>query len=104
MTFAEDTAPIRIGPHVLACLPSLAIGVLSRAGPVNLATTLRHHSRDHTDRSPPLASGSMKRTTRKNDGALRVGRLRVALDVDRGRQLGSCEARLTPEDPSERLG
>lgn len=77
MTFAEDTAPIRIGsgPPVLACLPSLAIGVLSRAGPVNLATTLRHHSRDHTDRSPPLASGSMNRTTPKNDGALRVGRL-----------------------------
>jgi hypothetical protein len=28
----------------------------------------------------------------------------VALEVDRGRHLGSCEARLTTEDPSERLG
>jgi ribosomal protein S18 acetylase RimI-like enzyme len=42
----------------MACLRNLVIGALSRAGPVNLAAALRHHSRDHTDRSPPLASGS----------------------------------------------
>jgi hypothetical protein len=45
VTFAEDTSPIRIhsGPHVPACLHSLAIGVLSRAGqptsPPRYATT-----------------------------------------------------------------
>jgi hypothetical protein len=30
----------------MACLRNLVIGVLSRAGPVNLAAALRHHSRD----------------------------------------------------------
>ncbi len=30
----------------MATLRNLAIGVLGRAGPVNLATTLRHHARD----------------------------------------------------------
>jgi hypothetical protein len=30
----------------MACLRKLVIGVLCRAGPVNLAATLRHHSRD----------------------------------------------------------
>jgi hypothetical protein len=58
MTFAEDTSPIRIGsgPHVLACLRSLGHRGAQPRWPVNLATTLRHHSRDHTDRSPPLAA------------------------------------------------
>jgi hypothetical protein len=32
----------------MACLRNLAIGVLSRAGPVNLAAVLRHHARDPT--------------------------------------------------------
>jgi hypothetical protein len=32
--------------QVMACLRNLAIGVLSRAGPVNLAAALRHHARD----------------------------------------------------------
>jgi hypothetical protein len=30
----------------MACLRDLVIGALSRAGPVNLAVALRHHSRD----------------------------------------------------------
>jgi hypothetical protein len=30
----------------MACLRNLVIGALSRAGPVNLAATLRHHRRD----------------------------------------------------------
>jgi hypothetical protein len=30
----------------MACLRNLAIGVLCRAGPVNLAAALRHHARD----------------------------------------------------------
>jgi hypothetical protein len=36
------------GLQVLACLRNLVIGVLSRAGPVNLAAALRHHARDPT--------------------------------------------------------
>jgi hypothetical protein len=40
-------------PQVMACLRNLAIGVLSRAGPVNLAAALRHHARDPTR---PLAT------------------------------------------------
>ena len=48
VTFAEDGSQIRTGtaPQVMACLRNLVIGVLSRAGPVNLAAALRHHSRD----------------------------------------------------------
>jgi hypothetical protein len=30
----------------MACLRNLAIGALSRAGPVNLAAALRQHARD----------------------------------------------------------
>ena len=30
----------------MACLRNLVIGVLCRAGPVNLAAALRHHARD----------------------------------------------------------
>jgi hypothetical protein len=46
--FAEDVSQVRTGsaPHVMASLRNLAIGVLSRAGPVNLAATLRRHARD----------------------------------------------------------
>jgi hypothetical protein len=48
VTFAEDACQIRsgTGPQVMACLRNLVIGVLSRAGPVSLAATLRHHARD----------------------------------------------------------
>jgi hypothetical protein len=47
-TFAEDGSQVRTGagPHVMATLRNLVIGVLSRAGPVNLAAALRHHARD----------------------------------------------------------
>ena len=47
MTFAEDASQLRTGtaPQVMSSLRSLAIGVLSRAGPVNLAAALRFHSR-----------------------------------------------------------
>jgi hypothetical protein len=47
-TFAEDASQVRVGtgPNVMACLRNLAIGVLSRAGPVNLAAALRQHARD----------------------------------------------------------
>ena len=48
VTLGEDAWKLRTGtaPQVMACLRNLAIGVLSRAGPVNLASALRHHSRD----------------------------------------------------------
>jgi predicted transposase YbfD/YdcC len=48
VTFGEDGSRVRTGagPHVMACLRNLAIGVLSQAGPVNLAAALRHHARD----------------------------------------------------------
>ena len=48
VTFAEDASQVRTGtgPQVMACLRNLAIGVLSRAGPVNLAAALRCHARD----------------------------------------------------------
>jgi predicted transposase YbfD/YdcC len=47
-TYAEDGSQLRTGsgPHVMACLRNLAIGALSRSGPVNLAAALRHHARD----------------------------------------------------------
>jgi predicted transposase YbfD/YdcC len=55
VTFAEDASQLRTGagPHVMACLRNLAIGALSRAGPVNLAAALRQHARDPTR---PLAT------------------------------------------------
>jgi predicted transposase YbfD/YdcC len=48
VTFAEDASQVRTGtgPHVMATLRNLVIGVLCRAGPVNLAARLRHHARD----------------------------------------------------------
>jgi predicted transposase YbfD/YdcC len=48
VTFAEDASQLRTGsgPQVMACLRNLAIGALSRAGPINLAAALRQHARD----------------------------------------------------------
>jgi predicted transposase YbfD/YdcC len=48
VTFAEDASQLRTGaaPQVMACLRNLVIGVLCRAGPVNLAAALRYHRRD----------------------------------------------------------
>jgi predicted transposase YbfD/YdcC len=48
VTFAEDDSQVRTGgaPGVMAALRNLAIGVLSRTGPVNVAATLRRHARD----------------------------------------------------------
>jgi predicted transposase YbfD/YdcC len=48
VTFAEDASQVRTGaaPTVMAILRNLAIGVLSRAGPVNVAAALRRHARD----------------------------------------------------------
>jgi hypothetical protein len=48
VTFAEDTSQVRTGaaPTVMACLRNLVIGLLGRAGSVNLAAELRRHARD----------------------------------------------------------
>ena len=48
VTLGEDASQLRTGtaPQVMASLRNLAIGVLSRAGPVNLAAALRRHARD----------------------------------------------------------
>ena len=60
MTFSEDASQVRTGtaPQVMATLRNLAIGALSRAGPVNLAAALRHHARDPNGRSSPSGSPS----------------------------------------------
>jgi predicted transposase YbfD/YdcC len=48
VTFAEDSSQVRTGsaPHAMAVLRNLVIGVLCRAGPVNVAAALRRHARD----------------------------------------------------------
>jgi hypothetical protein len=48
VTFGEDASQARTGtgPHVMTCLRNLVIGVLCRAGPVNLAAARRFHGRD----------------------------------------------------------
>jgi hypothetical protein len=48
VTFAEDGSQVRTGagPSAMVGLRNLAIGVLCRAGRVNLAAALRHHARD----------------------------------------------------------
>jgi predicted transposase YbfD/YdcC len=48
VTFAEDASRVRTGagPHVMATLRNLIIGVLCQAGPVNLGAALRRHARD----------------------------------------------------------
>jgi predicted transposase YbfD/YdcC len=48
VTFAEDASQVRTGsgPHVMATLRNLLIGVLCRAGPVHVAAALRRHARD----------------------------------------------------------
>jgi predicted transposase YbfD/YdcC len=65
VTFAEDASQVRTGsgPQVRACLRNLVIGVLSRAGPVNLAAALRHHSRDPHRPRPPSESPSDESNT-----------------------------------------
>jgi hypothetical protein len=47
-TLCEDDSQVRTGAasHVMAVLRNLVIGVLSRAGPVNLAAALRRHARN----------------------------------------------------------
>jgi predicted transposase YbfD/YdcC len=59
-TFAEDGSQVRTGaaPNVMAALRNLVIGVLCRAGPVNVAAALRRHARDPRRPLPPSGSAS----------------------------------------------
>ena len=68
VTFAEDASQVRSGsgPHVMATLRNLAIGVLCRAGPVNVAAALRRHARDPRRPWPPSASCSAAATDELN--------------------------------------
>jgi hypothetical protein len=72
VTFAEDASRVRTGtaPQVMACLRNLAIGALCRAGPVNLAAALRHHSRASPTPGHPRNQPRtrMNPTSRENAG------------------------------------
>jgi hypothetical protein len=48
VTFCEDACKVGTGaaPSVMAALRNLAVGVLCRPGPGNLAAALRRHARD----------------------------------------------------------
>jgi hypothetical protein len=71
-TFTEDASQLRTGtaPQVMACLRNLVSGVLSHAGPVNLAVALRHHACDPTRPSPPSGHPRINWTLRENAEAL----------------------------------
>jgi hypothetical protein len=71
VTFAEDASQVRTGagPHVMATLRNLVIGMLSWAGPVNLAAALRHHARDPPGPWPPSASPPGATTHHESAGA-----------------------------------
>jgi hypothetical protein len=60
VTFAEDASQVRTGaaPTVMAVLRNLVVGVLIRAGPLNVADALRRHARDPTDPWQPWESAS----------------------------------------------
>jgi len=66
-SFAEDASQIRTGaaPDVMACLHNLVIGVLSRAGPVNVAAAPATHA-DPWPRSG-LASDEARRHDRTTE-------------------------------------
>jgi predicted transposase YbfD/YdcC len=56
VTFAEDASQVRTGaaPTVMAALRNLVVGVLSRAGLVNVAAALRRPPATPTDPLAPL--------------------------------------------------
>jgi hypothetical protein len=72
VTFAEDASQVRTcaGPHVMATLRNLVIGMLSWAGPVNLAAALRHHARDPARPLATLGITPGATTHHENAGAL----------------------------------
>jgi len=72
VTFAEDASQVRTcaGPHVMATLRNLVIGMLSWAGPGNLAAALRHHARDPARPLATLGITPGATTHHENAGAL----------------------------------
>ncbi len=73
VTFAEDASQVRTGaaPGVMAVLRNLVIGVLSRAGPVNVAAALRRPARDPLPAPrDPGNQPQMNPTSPQNDAAL----------------------------------
>ena len=72
VTFCEDASQVRTGasPSVMACLRNLVIGMLSWAGPVNLAAALRHHARDPARPLATLGITPGATTHHENAGAL----------------------------------
>jgi hypothetical protein len=88
VTFAEDASRVRTGtaPQVMACLRNLLIGVLGRAGPVNLAAALRRHARrPPPGPSPPSGSASDEPdiTTQRRNPASRSDRVPACAQVAR---------------------
>jgi predicted transposase YbfD/YdcC len=73
VTLAEDVSQVRsgAGPGVMACLRNLVIGVLCRAGPVNLAGRRATPPRPRPTPTPrhPRDQPRMTPTSRQNDGA-----------------------------------
>ena len=65
----------------MAVLRNLVIGVLCRAGAVNIAATLRHHARDPRRPSPPSGSPSDETdiTRERRSPACRADRGRLDL-------------------------
>jgi predicted transposase YbfD/YdcC len=105
-TFAEDASQVRTGaaPNVMAAWRNLAIGVLSRAGPVNVAAALRRHARDPRRPSPPLGlpSDEIDITTERRSPGLDGGRDRgLNLRPLRCQQTAGkrCADRRSPSSP-----
>jgi hypothetical protein len=71
-SLCEDASQVRTdaAPHVMATLRNLAIGVLCRAGPVNLAAAYAAMPRPTPTPHHPGDQPRMKPTSRQNDGAL----------------------------------
>jgi hypothetical protein len=75
-SFAEDGSQVRTGagPHVVACLRNLVIGMLSRAGPGNLAPRCATTPATPPGPWPPSASphraATHEQRSRENAGAL----------------------------------
>ena len=109
-TFAEDASQVRTGtgPNVMACLGNLAIGVLNRAGPVDLAAAsvttpatrpTPHHPQDHPWMNRTLREGVGKRHVEAERLQRPVLRLDLALvaPVDLG--LGAGQDLKAPVEP-----
>jgi hypothetical protein len=97
VTFAEDASQVRTGSgrHVMATLRNLVIGVLCRAGPVNVAAALRRHARDPRRPLAPSASVSDEPdiTTERRSPGLRADGLNGVRAKDTAETVGSASLR-----------